>query len=83
MALDFGSFSRREFLLRGMQVGAGVFAAGALSLCGSFRGGGGGKAGSGIRFGFTTYQWGKDWDIPTLIEQRRIFEQMPAKSLGA
>ncbi|MBN2269073.1 MAG: TIM barrel protein [Sedimentisphaerales bacterium] len=27
----------------------------------------GGKAGSGIRFGFTTYQWGKDWDIPALI----------------
>ena len=20
------------------------------------------------RFGFTTYQWGKDWDVPTLIE---------------
>jgi len=21
-----------------------------------------------MRFGFTTYQWGKDWDVPTLIE---------------
>src|SRR5437660_12808067 len=22
---------------------------------------------SKLRFGFTTYQWGTDWDIPTLI----------------
>jgi hypothetical protein len=25
------------------------------------------KRNSQTRFGFTTYQWGKDWDIPTLI----------------
>jgi sugar phosphate isomerase/epimerase len=26
-----------------------------------------GKRAAQIRFGLTTYQWGKDWDIPTLI----------------
>ena len=31
MFSDFGSFSRRELFLRGMRVGAGVFAAGAFS----------------------------------------------------
>lgn len=25
------------------------------------------KKGAGIRFGLVTYQWGKDWDLPTLI----------------
>lgn len=25
------------------------------------------KPGSKVRFGFTSYQWGKDWDIPTTI----------------
>lgn len=25
------------------------------------------KKGSNIRFGLVTYQWGKDWDLPTLI----------------
>lgn len=67
MPFDIGSVSRREVLLRGLQVGAGVFAAGGLSSCRSLRSGGAGKSGANIRFGFTTYQWGKDWDIPTLI----------------
>lgn len=26
-----------------------------------------GKNGAGIRFGLVTYQWGKDWDLPTLL----------------
>ena len=39
MGLDFGRFSRRELMLRGMEVGAGVLAAGALSSCGSLRSG--------------------------------------------
>lgn len=26
------------------------------------------KKGAEIRFGLVTYQWGKDWDLPTLIE---------------
>jgi hypothetical protein len=67
MSLGFGLVSRREVLLRGMRVGAGVFAAGALSSCGSLTSGGAGRSGPNIRFGFTTYQWGKDWDIPTII----------------
>lgn len=67
MPLDVESISRRELLLRSARMGAGALAVGALSSCSSLRSGRGGKAGSGIRFGFTTYQWGKDWDIPTLI----------------
>ena len=67
MSFGFRSVSRRDLLLRGFQVGAGVFAAGGLSSCDSKKSGGAGKSGANIRFGFTTYQWGKDWDIPTLI----------------
>ncbi len=26
------------------------------------------KKGAGIRYGLVTYQWGKDWDLPTLLE---------------
>jgi len=59
--------SRRDLLRRAAQVGAGVCAASVLSSCGSLKGGRAGKSGPDIRFGFTTYTWGKDWDIPTVI----------------
>ncbi|MBM4074183.1 MAG: twin-arginine translocation signal domain-containing protein, partial [Planctomycetes bacterium] len=26
------------------------------------------KKGAGIRYGLVTYQWGKDWDLPTLLQ---------------
>ena len=74
MFLNVGPISRRELLLRSVQAGAGVFAVGALSSCGSLHRGREGKAGSAIRFGFTTYQWGKGWDIPTLIANCRKAE---------
>ena len=50
MSFGFRSVSRRDLLLRGFQVGAGVFAAGGLSYCRSLRCGGAGKYGANIRF---------------------------------
>ncbi|MCX5636792.1 MAG: PmoA family protein [Planctomycetota bacterium] len=56
--------SRRDFLKRSMYLGAAsvagkpigkVFAQSSL------------KGVSGMKFGFVTYQWGKDWDLATLI----------------
>jgi len=59
--------SRREFLSRGVCVTAGVVATAALTSC-NFQGDPDAtKRITQTRFGFTTYQWGKDWDIPTLI----------------
>lgn len=55
-------FSRRNFL--------GATAIGALSAGAVFRGPAAfaqDKKGADIRFGLVTYQWGKDWDLPTLI----------------
>jgi len=63
--------SRREVLLRGAQTTTGVLAAVALGSCNSLRGARPGRSASQIRFGLTTYQWGKDWDLPTLIESCR------------
>jgi len=60
--------SRRELLLRGAQTTTGVLAAVALGSCRSLRSARPGKSASQIRFGLTTYQWGKDWDLPALIE---------------
>ena len=52
-------FSRRDFLRHTAITGLGLSAAGALS---SFY-----PAGPRMRFGLVTYQWGRDWDLPTLI----------------
>jgi sugar phosphate isomerase/epimerase len=42
-----------------------LFAAGLLPLCRGVAAPG--KRVSKMRFGFTSYQWGADWDIPTII----------------
>jgi len=63
--------SRRELLSRGAQTTTGVLAAIALGSCRSLRSARTGKSASQIRFGLTTYQWGKDWDLPALIENCR------------
>lgn len=56
--------TRRDFL------GAAALAAslGSVSLTGSGKVFAQEKKGADIRFGLVTYQWGKDWDLPTLIE---------------
>jgi len=55
---------RREFLKNSIYFGATAVVAGplnkALSLTST-------EPGSKMKFGFVTYQWGKDWDLPTLI----------------
>ena len=67
MLSDKKKASRRQFLARGLSVAAGAAATTALTSCDSFQINGFGKPAGKTRFGFTTYQWGKDWDIPTLI----------------
>jgi len=60
------STSRREFLAAGIKTTLGVCALGAVGPLNSPAAGAAAK-GSKVRFGFTSYQWGKDWDIPTTI----------------
>ncbi len=55
-------FSRREFL-GATAVGASLFATLGQPQVGLAEE----KKGADIQFGLVTYQWGKDWDLPTLI----------------
>lgn len=54
------SSTRRKFILGGVQAGAGLMALGAAAAVPPPRV-------SKMRFGFTSYQWGTDWDVPTTI----------------
>jgi sugar phosphate isomerase/epimerase len=51
---------RRQFLTQSLCLGAAAVAARPLAAWAA-------KPGSRMRFGMVTYQWGKDWDVPTLI----------------
>jgi len=51
--------SRRDFICQAATAGAGVAVSGSLS---SFY-----PAAGNMKFGLVTYQWGRDWDLPTLI----------------
>ena len=64
---DRKEISRRDLLTRSLSVTAGVVSATALTSCDALRIGKEAKKIERTRFGFTTYQWGKDWDIPALI----------------
>jgi hypothetical protein len=59
--------SRRDFLAQGVRATIGTLAATTLTSCNSPGTADAKKRSTRTRFGFTTYQWGKDWDIPTLI----------------
>jgi len=72
MSSERKELSRRRFLERGFCVAAGTVAAAALPSCNVA--GPGAKRRAKTRFGFTTYQWGQDWDIPTLIANCRKAE---------
>ncbi len=63
--------SRRNFLAQGVRVTAGALATTTLTSCNSLGTGDAAKRSTRTRFGFTTYQWGIDWDIPTLIANCR------------
>ncbi len=54
------TLTRRRLLSRGLEAGAGLAVLHSAAAAP-------GKRASKMRFGFTTYQWGSDWDIPTLI----------------
>ncbi len=56
--------TRRDFLKQSMYLGAAAVSAGQLSRVFAA---GSAAPGSGMKFGFVTYQWGKDWDLPTVI----------------
>ncbi len=56
--------SRRDFMKRSIYVTTGAAAVAALTSCDSLKNQ---KSTARTRLGFTTYQWGKDWDVPTLI----------------
>ncbi|MFB0555884.1 MAG: sugar phosphate isomerase/epimerase family protein [Phycisphaerae bacterium] len=64
-------FSRREFLSRGICFTAGAVATATLTSCKLSETEPASKSIARTRFGLTTYQWGKDWDIPTLIANCR------------
>jgi sugar phosphate isomerase/epimerase len=52
--------SRRLFIEKSVTAGIGLAAMNPLLACS-------GSLNSGMRFGLVTYQWGRDWDLPTLI----------------
>jgi len=51
--------TRRGLFSRGMQAGAGLISLRSAAAAG--------KRVSKMRLGFTSYQWGTDWDVPTTI----------------
>ena len=70
------TLSRRRFLIKGGLVAGLAVSADGLALCADGKSAFS-KKGPDIRFGFTTYTWGKPWDIPTIIANC-----VKAKALG-
>ena len=56
--------TRREFLRDSMAVGAGMLTAGPLSQVLGLAA----MPGAEMKLGLVTYLWGRDWDLPTLID---------------
>ena len=54
------TLSRRLFIEKSIAAGIGLAAMNPLLSCPK-------PGNSGVRFGLVTYQWGRDWDLPTLI----------------
>ena len=67
MSFEREALSRRSFLAHGVGVVAGVCAGASLTSCSRTLNTSASNPNVRTRFGFTTYQWGQDWDIPTLI----------------
>jgi len=68
MSSESTNISRRALLAHGAGGVVSALAAAILPSCHSIRIGPAGKPSSKMRFGLTTYQWGKEWDLPTLID---------------
>ena len=60
------NISRRVFINKGSQAAAGVVA-GMLTSSSLLEASPMTQDGSPIQFGLVTYQWGRDWDLPTLL----------------
>jgi sugar phosphate isomerase/epimerase len=60
-------YSRRQFLAKSFAAG-GVLSLGLLGSCSRTEQFSTQAETSKIQFGLVTYQWGKDWDLPTLIK---------------
>ena len=58
------SHSRRQFLERAIRLGGAAMLAGPLGAMPTARAE---RPGGRIKLGLCTYQWGKEWDLPTLI----------------
>lgn len=71
MKPDPSSRSRREFLATTLKTAWAACAlpvlAPAASTATAATAADASTAGPKVRFGFTSYQWGKDWDIPTML----------------
>lgn len=52
--------NRRDFIKISSMAGIGLAMMNPFLACSS-------RSNSGMKFGLVTYQWGKDWDLPTLI----------------
>ena len=52
--------SRRSFIQKSLVAGAGLAIINPFSVQGMMKK-------SKMKLGLVTYQWGKDWDLPTLI----------------
>ena len=59
MKRPHATLNRRTFFQTSAAAGLGTFLCSRSLLTGA--------PGKGMRFGLVTYQWGKDWDLPTLI----------------
>jgi len=57
-------YSRRRFLGQSVALGAAAMAVGPLGRLAAAEGA---KPGSQLAFGLVTYQWGTNWDLPTLL----------------
>lgn len=66
-SLERKELTRRSFLVNGIVVAAGACTGASLTSCRYTLRPSTLERNAQTRFGFTTYQWGKDWDIPTLI----------------
>jgi len=53
--------TRRTFIKRSLTAGAGIAALCSMNGCSA-------SVTGKMKFGLVTYQWGRDWDLPALIE---------------
>ncbi len=67
MTTDSGTVSRRDFLSDAIKTTLGCCALATFSPFRSSAADTSPRGGAKLRFGFTSYQWGMDWDIPTII----------------